>query len=125
MPESKNLKAWLEKTITEIEIVRDEMPFGLDEDQEQMLAAFKLALLSINAMLFGYNRARLLTIPDEKEKNVYDPTSTWGSQCVRIAEVRGWNAYRAALLQKYGDRCFTSDAWHDEATPEAISFKGE
>lgn len=42
-------KEWLQKTITSIESVRDEIPFGLDEDQSNMLTAFKIALASLEA----------------------------------------------------------------------------
>ena len=40
-------KEWLQKTITSIESARDEIPFGLDEDQSNMLTAFKIALASL------------------------------------------------------------------------------
>lgn len=42
-------KEWLQNTITSIESARDEMPFGLDEDQSNMLNAFKIALASMEA----------------------------------------------------------------------------
>lgn len=42
-------KEWLQKTITSIESARDEIPFGLDEDQSNMLTAFKIALASLEA----------------------------------------------------------------------------
>ncbi|EEC8524851.1 DUF550 domain-containing protein [Escherichia coli] len=38
---------WLQNTITSIESARDEMPFGLDNDQAHMLTAFKIALASL------------------------------------------------------------------------------
>ncbi|WP_432264167.1 hypothetical protein [Escherichia coli] len=34
-------KEWLQNTITGIESSRDEIPFGLDEDQNNMLTALK------------------------------------------------------------------------------------
>ncbi len=40
---------WLQNTITSIESARDEIPFGLDEDQAHMLTAFKIALASLEA----------------------------------------------------------------------------
>ena len=40
-------KEWLQNTITSIESARDEIPFGLDEDQSNMLTAFKIALASL------------------------------------------------------------------------------
>lgn len=42
-------KEWLQNTITSIESARDEMPFGLDEDQNNMLTALKIALASLEA----------------------------------------------------------------------------
>ncbi|EGD0453245.1 DUF551 domain-containing protein [Escherichia coli] len=46
-------KEWLQKTITSIESARDEIPFGLDEDQSNMLTAFKIALVSLEAKPIG------------------------------------------------------------------------
>ncbi|EHR3075085.1 hypothetical protein ACEZHK_005293, partial [Escherichia coli] len=40
-------KEWLQYTITGIESSRDEIPFGLDEDQNNMLTALKIALASL------------------------------------------------------------------------------
>lgn len=42
-------KEWLQNTITSIESARDEIPFGLDEDQNNMLTALKIALASLEA----------------------------------------------------------------------------
>ncbi|EEC8320092.1 hypothetical protein DRF87_001005 [Escherichia coli] len=46
-------KEWLQKTITSIESARDEIPFGLNEDQSNMLTAFKIALASLEADPIG------------------------------------------------------------------------
>ncbi|EJV8882869.1 TPA: DUF551 domain-containing protein [Escherichia coli] len=43
-------KEWLQNTITSIESSLDEIPFGLDEDQSNMLTAFKIALASLAAV---------------------------------------------------------------------------
>src|SRR5690606_33209139 len=37
-------KEWLQKVTSDIETMRDEIPFGLDEDENNTLAALKLAL---------------------------------------------------------------------------------
>lgn len=42
-------KEWLQNTITSIESARDEIPFGFDEDQNNMLTALKIALTSLEA----------------------------------------------------------------------------
>ncbi|EKJ5965709.1 DUF551 domain-containing protein [Escherichia coli] len=51
-------KEWLQKTITSIESARDEIPFGLDEDQSNMLTAFKIALASLEAEPIGFRCRR-------------------------------------------------------------------
>lgn len=43
-------KEWLQNTITSIESARDEIPFGLDEDQNNMLTALKIALASLASL---------------------------------------------------------------------------
>lgn len=42
-------KSWLQKAISDIETMRDEIPFGLDEDGNNTLAAFKAALAGMEA----------------------------------------------------------------------------
>lgn len=42
-------REWLETTISEMESARDEMPFGLDEDGSNTLAALKLALAGMGS----------------------------------------------------------------------------
>ncbi|KJO24385.1 hypothetical protein [Enterobacter roggenkampii] len=42
-------KQWLQQKIAEMEAARDEIPFGLDEDDRNTLAAMKLALASLEA----------------------------------------------------------------------------
>lgn len=37
-------REWLQKTISDIEKMRDEIPFGLDEDERNTLSALKLVL---------------------------------------------------------------------------------
>lgn len=53
-------KSWLQKQITDLEATRDEIPFGLDEDGNNTLAALKLALAGMEAepvaSPFGYLR---------------------------------------------------------------------
>ncbi|HFO6801460.1 TPA: hypothetical protein ACHK19_004006 [Escherichia coli] len=47
-------KEWLQNTITSIESARDEISFGLDEDQNNMLTALKIALASLGAEPVAY-----------------------------------------------------------------------
>lgn len=42
-------KSWLQKQITDLEVTRDEIPFGLDEDGNNTLAALKMALAGMEA----------------------------------------------------------------------------
>uniref|UniRef100_UPI0035C73273 hypothetical protein n=1 Tax=Serratia quinivorans TaxID=137545 RepID=UPI0035C73273 len=37
-------------------------------------------------------------VPEEKPELGYNPSMSWGDQCVANAEIRGWNACRAAML---------------------------
>lgn len=52
-------KEWLQNTITSIESARDEMPFGLDNDQAHMLTAFKIALASLEREQIRHEHAKL------------------------------------------------------------------
>ncbi|EET4666849.1 DUF550 domain-containing protein [Escherichia coli] len=51
-------KEWLQKTITSIESARDEIPFGLDEDQNNMLTALKIALASLEREQIRHEHAK-------------------------------------------------------------------
>lgn len=39
-------------------------------------------------------------VPEKKQELDYNPSMSWGDQCVAIAEIRGWNACRAAMLDQ-------------------------
>lgn len=43
-----------------------------------------------------------VAVPGEKPMPEYDPCTEWGYQCIKRAEVRGWNACRAAM-QSFGN----------------------
>lgn len=47
-------KEWLQQTIAEMEAARNEIPFGLDEDDSNTLAALRIALASLEAEAVGY-----------------------------------------------------------------------
>lgn len=47
-------KQWLQQKIADMEATRDEIPFGLDEDDSNTLAAMKLALASLEAEAVAY-----------------------------------------------------------------------
>ncbi|KKB14790.1 hypothetical protein AML10_17000 [Escherichia coli] len=120
-------KEWLQNTITSIESARDEIPFGLDEDQNNMLTALKIALASLEAKPIGafhiaeqqvdgtsdyikdgewpidngiievYAAPPMPVVPEEKP--MPNHLKMYAVDAVAaIAEVRGWNACRAAML---------------------------
>ncbi|WGG55718.1 hypothetical protein QCD67_00315 [Enterobacter roggenkampii] len=47
-------KEWLQQKISEMEATRDEIPFGLDEDDSNTLAAMRIALASLEAEPVAY-----------------------------------------------------------------------
>ena len=47
-------KEWLQQKISEMETTRDEIPFGLDEDDSNTLAALRIALASLEAEVVAY-----------------------------------------------------------------------
>lgn len=118
-------KEWLKQTIAEYEANRDELPFGLDTNSAIELQAFKLALASLEAepvaYIFKHPAGKLFwALTDEsnkeqsdvipvyaappvpvvpEEKPMPNPLSMYTVDAVAaIAEVRGWNACRAAML---------------------------
>ncbi|HBA6781811.1 TPA: DUF551 domain-containing protein [Escherichia coli] len=119
-------KEWLKQTIAEYEANRDELPFGLDTNSAIELQAFKLALASLKAepvaYIFKHPAGKLFwALTDEsnkeqsdvipvyaappvpvvpEEKPMPNPLKMYAVDAVAaIAEVRGWNACRAAMLQ--------------------------
>lgn len=46
-------KEWLQQKIAGMEATRDEIPFGLDEDDSNTLAALRIALASLEAEVVG------------------------------------------------------------------------
>lgn len=46
-------KEWLQQKIADMEAARDEIPFGLDEDDSNTLAALRIALASLEAEAVG------------------------------------------------------------------------
>lgn len=119
-------KEWLKQTIAEYEANRDELPFGLDTNSAIELQAFKLALASLEAepvaYIFKHPAGKLFwALTDESNKDQSDVIPVYAAPPVpvvpeekpmpnplkmyavdavaAIAEVRGWNSCRAAMLQ--------------------------
>lgn len=120
-------REWLQQAINDYESVRDELPFGLDDYQGNILAALRIALASLEAKPIGafhiaeqqvdgtsdylkdgewpidngiievYAAPPVPVVPEEKP--MPNPLSMYAVDAVAaIAEVRGWNACRAAML---------------------------
>lgn len=61
MTNNQLTKEWLQQTISELESVRDEIPFGIDTNSELELAAFKLALTAMDSEPEQWRDAVILT----------------------------------------------------------------
>ena len=125
-------REWLQQAINDYESVRDELPFGLDDHQGNILAALRIALASLEAEPIGafhiaeqqvdgtsdylkdgewpidngiievYAAPPVPVVPEEKP--MPNPLSMYAVDAVAaIAEVRGWKACRAAMLQGKGE----------------------
>ena len=113
-------KQWLQQKIAEIEDTRDDIPFGLDEDDGNTLAALRIALASLEAeavSVFKIDHESSLikhvkkvvsetnappapvSVPDmatpQSMRTMFCQLDD--SECAIAADV--WNACRAAMLQ--------------------------
>lgn len=50
----KLTRDWLQQRITDMESTRDDIPFGFDEDGNNELAAYKMALAAMNSEPYGF-----------------------------------------------------------------------
>ncbi|EIE7771485.1 DUF551 domain-containing protein [Escherichia coli] len=98
-------KEWLQNTITSIESARDEIPFGLDEDQNNMLTALKIALASLASLAavsderaayelfmekrFGESVDRRRAKNGDREYMAWDMELGWIIWCHRAAMLQG------------------------------------
>lgn len=95
-------KEWLQNTITIIESARDEIPFGFDEDQNNMLTALKIALASLAAVSderaayelfmekrFGESVDRRRAKNGDREYMAWDMALGWIIWCHRAAMLPG------------------------------------
>lgn len=120
-------KEWLQQKIADMEAARDEIPFGLDEDDSNTLAALRIALASLEAEKCAepvafINGAWTLVYyrpPKELGLKVGDklytaPPAPVVPDMAAVGEmpflgtqekafVSGWNACRAAMLQSFGN----------------------
>ncbi len=100
-------KEWLQNTITSIESARDEIPFGLDEDQNNMLTALKIALASLASLAavsderaayelfmekrFGESVDRRRAKNGDREYMAWDMALGWIIWCHRAAMLQAGN----------------------------------
>lgn len=118
-------KQWLQQKIADMEVVREDIPFGLDEDDSNTLAAMRIALASLEAEpvawmweIYGgghmyakikpssLDAAALYTtppspvsVPDAYIRDERGRMMLNGKPEPRIGYGGGWNAFRAAMLQ--------------------------
>ncbi|MBW9419948.1 hypothetical protein [Enterobacter roggenkampii] len=84
-------KEWLQKKIAEMEAARDEIPFGLDEDDSNTLAALRIALVSLEAeAVCVIDQANLDYLKSDSDADV------WPASRIEMGDVL---LYRAAMLQ--------------------------
>lgn len=120
-------KEWLQQKIADMEAARDEIPFGMDEDDSKTLAALRIALASLEAepvaevcegfalRYIGHGPApksgvrigdRLYTtapapvsVPDEVSWEDVPEEITEDDMALASAWAHGFNQCRAAMLQ--------------------------
>ncbi|HCR2031502.1 TPA: hypothetical protein ONC47_004311 [Enterobacter cloacae] len=120
-------KEWLQQKIADMESTRDDIPFGLDEDDSNTLAALRIALASLEAeavhqVLNGDAWVDLSKGAMESQKRVgaiVRTVCTAPPAPVSVPDAMemdddfdsafehgkavGWNSYRAAMLQSFGN----------------------
>lgn len=84
-------KQWLQQKIADMEATRDEIPFGLDEDDSNTLAALRIALASLEAEpVCVIDQANLDYLKSGSDADV------WPASRIEMGDVL---LYRAAMLQ--------------------------
>ncbi|MBJ6570367.1 hypothetical protein JJP73_19590 [Enterobacter hormaechei] len=121
-------KEWLQQAINDYESVRDELPFGLDEYQGNILSALRISLASLEAepvawLLSGggaknnvsFDSGNAYVDPLREVTPLYiappAPVSVPAAMemdddfdsAFEHGKAVGWNAYRAAMLQSFGN----------------------
>lgn len=118
-------KQWLQQKIADMEATRDEIPFGLDEDDSNTLAALRIALASLEAEAMTqvlssragndtstidkalpegtvlYTAPPAPVVPDaiSTRQAIAQMENHEPCDSINVAYKFGWNACRAAMLQ--------------------------
>lgn len=121
-------KQWLQQKIADMEAIRDDIPFGLGEDGTNTLAAMRIALASLEAEPVAW----LLSGGGAKNHVSFDSGNAYADPLREVTPLYtappapvsvpaamemdddfdssfehgkavGWNAYRAAMLQSFGN----------------------
>ncbi|MEP8702411.1 hypothetical protein [Enterobacter roggenkampii] len=119
-------KQWLQQKIAEMEAARDEIPFGLDEDDSNTLDAMRIALASLEAEPVGYVDAEYAELLKSGHIESCSAYAEPGEGCITLYTAHpapvsvpdemdlmtshldgvtetyadGWNACRAAMLNR-------------------------
>lgn len=123
-------KQWLNQKIADMEAARDEIPFGLDEDDSNTLAALRIALESLEAeAVCVIDQSNLDYLKSGSDADVWPASRTEMGDVLLYRSATpapvsvpaameidddfdsafehgkavGWNAYRAAMLQSFGN----------------------
>ena len=117
-------KEWLQKKIAEMEAARDEIPFGLDEDDSNTLAALRIALASLEAepvaYIFKHPAGRLFwSLTDESNKGQSDAMPVYTAPPAPVALPSGysdfeeiWSSSTHPLTQDDEMKDFAWDIWN-------------
>ncbi|ENT6810698.1 DUF551 domain-containing protein [Enterobacter kobei] len=126
-------KEWLQQKIADMEVVREDIPFGLDEDDSNTLAALRIALASLEAEPVSvikidhesslikhvkrvvsetYAPPAPVSVPDEIQKLKDGRGFKYVKAGVHysVNYANGWNQCRAAMLQA-GNSPVIPDGW--------------
>ncbi|CAM7565502.1 hypothetical protein [Citrobacter portucalensis] len=123
-------REWLQQKIADMEAIRDDIPFGLGEDGTNILAALRIALASLEAeAVCVIDQSNLDYLKSGSDADVWPasraemgdvllyrsatpaPVSVPAAMemdddfdsAFEHGKAVGWNAYRAAMLQSFGN----------------------
>ncbi|HFS7449156.1 TPA: DUF551 domain-containing protein [Enterobacter roggenkampii] len=102
-------KQWLKQKISEMEATRDEIPFGLDEDDSNTLAALRIALASLEANGAIANEGTITATQFKPVADLYEVTvpsgrsTTFTKDAAEASDCRvmGWSVQEYVKLERY------------------------